>query len=216
MPVKRFVKKVIRRADNLIASESTVRAAFYRVRRELKDIGVLTNGINKLDKVRCEREIASKDGLAGVVGYLGFYYPKQYVIRIPAVCSAALNPWLDGRCMSDVLRHEFGHAIYDFYPKLLSDERFKKAFGDEYGENKVSKEGDERDYVSAYARTYTQEDFAETFMLFVKHKGILPREFSRRKATRLKWETVKAICEDIKAEAAKASARASRRKAAAS
>ncbi len=61
----------------------------------------------------------------------------------------------------------------------------------------VTKKGDERNYVSAYARKYTQEDFCETFMLFLKHKGVLPKEFSRRKAIRAKWEAVAAICQDI-------------------
>ncbi|MBR0459548.1 MAG: hypothetical protein IJJ26_09950 [Victivallales bacterium] len=61
----------------------------------------------------------------------------------------------------------------------------------------MAKEGDERNFVSAYARTSTQEDFAETFMFFLKYRGVLPKEFSRQKAIRLKWETVDAICQDI-------------------
>ena len=59
------------------------------------------------------------------------------------------------------------------------------------------KDGEEENYVSGYAKKYTQEDFAETFMLFMKHKGIMPKEFSSRKAIRIKWETVAAICKDI-------------------
>ena len=99
--------------------------------------------------------------------------------------------------MTDVLRHEFGHALEGKFSKYFHDERFKKFFGAEYGVIAVARDGDERNYVSNYARKYTQEDFAETFMLFLKHKGVLPREFSRRKAIRLKWETVAAICHEI-------------------
>ena len=99
--------------------------------------------------------------------------------------------------MVDVLRHEFGHALEGKFPQFFHNERFRKAFGDEYGVIEVAKDGDERNYVSRYARKYTQEDFAETFMLFLKHKGVLPKEFSRRKAIRVKWETVAAICQDI-------------------
>ena len=74
---------------------------------------------------------------------------------------------------------------------------FIKAFGDVCGDSVVAKERDKRNYVSDYARTNTQEDFAETFMLYMKYKGNFPKKFSRRKAIRIKWEAVAAICKDI-------------------
>ncbi|MBQ7650221.1 MAG: hypothetical protein IJS15_04635 [Victivallales bacterium] len=40
----------------------------------------------------------------------------------------------------------------------------------------------------------TQEDFAETFMLYVKRKGVLPKAFARNEAIRAKWEEVEYIC----------------------
>ena len=36
----------------------------------------------------------------------------------------------------------------------------------------------------------------KTFMLHMKHKGKLPKEF-RRKAIKAKWATVKEICETV-------------------
>ena len=45
----------------------------------------------------------------------------------------------------------------------------------------------------------TQEDFAETFMLFVKHKGKIPTKFARKPAIRKKW---KAVAEIVKRVAA--------------
>lgn len=62
-------------------------------------------------------------------------------------------------------------------------------------------EGWEERYVSEYATGATQEDFAETFMLFVKHKGDIPSMFAKRPAIRRKW---KAVAEIVKAVAAAA------------
>ena len=197
---KGFVKKTVKTLGKAYASESCVKSAAYRVRRELKDMGLLFDK-SKMSKVEVVYEGLSPNGFAGFKGYMGFYDPQTKDIHIPAMWPAVLLPevlpWYHDRCMVDVLRHEFGHALEGKFPKFFHDERFIKAFGDEYGENHVAKDGEERNYVSSYASTYTQEDFAETFMLFMKHKGILPKEFSRRKAIRIKWETVAAICKDI-------------------
>lgn len=57
-------------------------------------------------------------------------------------------------------------------PKFFHDERFRKAFGDEYGVIEVAKDGNERNFVAAYARKYTQEDFAE---------GVFPQKSHLRK-----------------------------------
>ena len=45
----------------------------------------------------------------------------------------------------------------------------------------------------------TREDFAETFMLFVKHKGKIPARFAKRTVIRKKW---KAVAEIVKRVAA--------------
>ena len=195
-----FAKKAVRwldkALDNSYISEAGVKAALYRVRRELKDMGLLFTN-SKMSRVKVIHDGLSRDGLAGFVGIMGFYNPQTQNIHIPAIWPAALLPWYKERCMTDVLRHEFGHALEGKFPLFFHNERFWKAFGDEYGGIEVTKNGDERNYVSKYARKYTQEDFAETFMLFLKHKGVLPKKFSRRKAIRAKWETIAAICQDI-------------------
>ncbi len=191
-----LAKKAVERLDNAYASETGVKTAFYRVRRELRDMGLLFLN-SKLSKVKVIHDGLSVNGLSGFVGIMGFYDPQTQNIHIPAIWPAALLPWYKERCMTDVLRHEFGHALEGKFSKFFHDERFRKAFGGEYGMIVVARKGDDRNYVSNYASKYTQEDFAETFMLFIKHKGVLPRQFSRKKAIRLKWETVAAICQDI-------------------
>ena len=187
-------KKAAERLGNAFASEAGVKSASYRVRRELKDMGLLFTK-SRMSKVKVIYEGLCLNGLSGFVGIMGFYDPQTQNIHIPAIWPAALLPWYKERCMTDVLRHEFGHALEGKFSRFFHDERFKEAFGAEYGEIFVG--GNERNYVSDYARKYTQEDFAETFMNFLKFKGVLPRKFSRRKAIRVKWEAVAAICQDI-------------------
>ena len=54
-------------------------------------------------------------------------------------------------------------------------------------------------YVSEYASSATQEDFAETFMLFVKYKGKIPAKFAKRPVIRKKWKAVAKIVKRVAA-----------------
>ncbi len=182
-----YGKKIL---DNIYVSESTVRAAFNRVRRELKAMGLLWPQ-SPLDKTQCHYV---KWTLVVFLGYMGFYSFEDHDIHVPAFYLPAVLPQYKGRCITDVLRHEFGHALADAYPQYFHCKHFKDAFGGFYGRLKVAEDGDECNYVSEYARTYTQEDFAETFMLYVKRKGVLPKAFARNEAIRAKWEEVEYIC----------------------
>ena len=47
----------------------------------------------------------------------------------------------------------------------------------------------------------TPEAFAETFMLFVKHKGKIPAKFARLPAIRRKWQAVATIVKAVAAAA---------------
>ena len=175
--------------------------AFNRVRRELEDRGLLFEG-SRLDKVDCYYEGLSLGGLAGCVGIMGFYDPdkKDKAIHIPAVFTAGLFPRWDGREILDVVRHEFGHALADRFGKFFRGEIFKGAFGASYGEKKVFDGEDWSDeHVSAYASSMTQEDFAETFMLYLKHKGRMPVKFRGKRAIEKKWKAVARIVREIAA-----------------
>lgn len=45
----------------------------------------------------------------------------------------------------------------------------------------------------------TQEDFAETFMLYMKHKGKMPAQFRGKRAIEKKWRAVARIVREIAA-----------------
>ena len=111
--------------------------------------------------------------------------------------------WWFGRqaAIADVFRHEFGHALADLYPRALSKGGlFRASFGGTYGPTPAEERGVEgwkERYVSEYATSATQEDFAETFMLFVKHKGKMPAQFKGKPVIVKKWKAVAEIVKRV-------------------
>ena len=186
--------------QKIYASMGEVEKAFNKVRKELEGMGLLFEGW-KLDKVDCYHERFSFGGLYGFGGAMGFFDPDDGDIHIPAFYPPGLLTWWWGeRQMLDVLRHEFGHAVADNYRKFFRGGVFKAAFGASYGAKKVFDGEDwEDEYVSKYATTATQEDFAETFMLYMKHKGKLPTRYCGKRAIVKKWKTVGRIIREISA-----------------
>lgn len=173
--------------------------AFTKVRKELVGLDLLFVG-SRIDAVDCYHERLSLGALYGLVGAMGFYDPADEDIHIPAVFPAGLFPWWGDREMLDVLRHEFGHALADKFKKFFRGGIFKEAFGASYGEKKVFEGGDwSKEHVTAYASTMTQEDFAETFMLFMKHKGKMPARYCGKRAIVKKWKAVERIVREIAA-----------------
>ena len=196
MSIKSIIKDATNRFGNVYLSEGSLKSAFYKVRRELREMGLLADG-SKLDSVKIIRETFTWDGLGGMFGgAYGFYHFDDQNIHIPTIRVAVLDPRYPERRMVDILRHEFGHALSDKDSRYFSDEEIVKAFGYICGDGEAARDDDERNYVSDYARTNASEDFAETFMLYMKHKGNLPKEF-RRKAIKAKWAAVESICQCI-------------------
>lgn len=184
-------------------SFETVSRAYNKVRVELWKLGILWDG-SKLERVPCVYDPFAP--LAALGGTMGWYDPEKKRIEFPSVYLPIQSLWKDlGEKANapDVFRHEFAHAIVDFYPGAVSrGGTFRAAFGGACGAKPAERRGvpgwEER-YVSEYATKSTEEDFAETFMLFVKHKGKIPAKFAGKPAIRRKW---KAVAEIVKRVAA--------------
>ena len=182
---------------------------FNKVRKELMGMGLLYDR-SALDDVNCYYEVLSKDGLAAFVGAMGLYgfiSEGDGDIHIPALYFAGLLPSVyEDRQILDVIRHEFGHALADRYQRLFRGSPFRSAFGANYGETKVFKRGAWEDrFVTEYATDSTREDFAETFMLFMKYKGKLPTRYSGKRPIEKKWRAVRQIVKEISLLAVKES-----------
>jgi len=182
-------------------------AARKKVRNELKKMGLLVKG-SALDEVECFHERATVEGLSGLGGYLGFYHPFELDgdgvftaegdgnIHVPALFPEVLH---GERQLPDTLRHEYGHALADRYRDFFQGEVFKGAFGAKYHSylalRSCKKSGE---YVTGYAMTNKQEDFAETFMLYMKHKGKLPACFRGQIQIEKKWKAIAEIVKGVK------------------
>ena len=186
--------KILKKIKNLHVSMAQLTSSYNRVRRELWAMGFLVAD-SPLDEVGCYLEpLWTLDGLSGLGMTMGLYYPKSTAsgdgnIHVPAICPAEILGY-ERRVLVDVLRHEYAHALEDNYEQFVHVRAFSKAFGAEYGETVVFKEGTEENYVTLYAQTKTQEDFADTFMCYMKYKGKLPAKWSDNRAIRAKWSFI--------------------------
>lgn len=189
MDIQAFVKQIHTPFDEVVK-------AFQKVRNELSKHGLLRDG-SWLDAVQCLHDSLPIECVVRKAE--GLWKKEKLAIVFPRFYFAG------GKKDSalDVIRHEFGHALADLYPTALSKGGlFKEAFGAKYGPNPApdtDPDNWEFDFVSPYAARATQEDFAETFMLFLKHKGKLPAKFATKPAIKKKWAAVAEIVKHVRA-----------------
>ena len=133
----------------------------------------------------------------------GFAYGWQWYgstgdIGIPALSLAKLRDWIKGSYVSlaDILRHEYAHAIAHTHRGLIRSRRFTRAFMASH-ENLQPFVYNPELHVSPYAATCAAEDFAEVFMLYLRHGTRLPACLESP-VIRRKWNFVKALCGAIK------------------
>lgn len=110
-------------------------------------------------------------------------------IYIPAVTGAQLSDLISGyhTRLTDVLRHEWAHALADRRPRLVQTKRFSSVFGGAYDSTDPVREYDPGHHLTPYASTSPCEDFAETFHFYLRHKGRLPLWLRGRPVIARKW-----------------------------
>lgn len=131
-------------------------------------------------------------GTSSLQKFMGYAVGHIYIPRV--VLSQTL--WQNRGSLRDVIRHEYGHAVAHYYPELVVESaKFEKVFGGNYysGEPAVMLEAD---YISEYARSLPMEDFAETFMIYVREEGVLPSSFTNKKIIN-KWNFINDLCKKI-------------------
>jgi hypothetical protein len=130
--------------------------------------------------------IHEANGLDRFLGYEAghMYIPKWVLIQ---------GFWQNRGSLRDVLRHEYGHAVAHYFPALIQrSSEFRFTFGGKYfgQQEHVWREAD---YVSDYAQENPTEDFAETFMFYLRNGGARPRRFDSR-VLRRKWRFITDLC----------------------
>jgi hypothetical protein len=171
-----------RRRLHLITLPSLVRAV-TRVSRELDGHGLWD------ERTEAVPVYLTWFGIA--YGYC--CYGRTGEICIPAVSLLKLRDLIFGSyvTLADVVRHEYGHALAHTHRGLFRSRRFTAVFGASH-ENVDGFEYDPEFHVSRYAATNASEDFAECFMLYLKHSGRLPKPISTR-PIRAKWRFIRDV-----------------------
>lgn len=125
------------------------------------------------------------------------WYGSTGDINIPCVSLARLSHlWKGGyTSLRDVLRHEFAHAIADTHRGLFRSNYFVDAFGAAHHWD-FEWEYDPEHHVSDYAATAPAEDFAETFMFYIRHKGVLPATLATEPIKR-KWRFIRRLSDAV-------------------
>jgi hypothetical protein len=159
------------------------------VRSELDDHGVWTDLLSDVDVY-----LETLHPLA-MAAYGWHYADGQGWISIPAMSLPRLAHAIGfGQYVSlrDVLRHEYAHAIAHLYPDVLRRLRFASVFGHGYGSGIMS-DFDSEQHVTPYAASEPAEDFAETVMEYLRHRGDLPTKWGTQ-PIRTKWSYVRKLC----------------------
>jgi hypothetical protein len=176
-------------------SKMQLSSAAVEVQRELFQAGFWNEGsrLPKTDIVWCRfPQITVPDALGffvyqthplhSLLGLkVGHIYVPQYVL--------VHGFWQERGSLRGILRHEYGHALAHHYPSLINGKWFQGIFGGKYSDEAFPDDW-EGDFVSDYAGTNPSEDFAETFMVYLRNRGGLPRCFSTPAMGR-KWKFIR-------------------------
>jgi len=128
----------------------------------------------------------------------GWFRPEGG-IYIPSVTEANLCDLISGHHtrLSDVLRHEWAHALADRRPELIESRRFRSAFGGNYESPDPIWEHHADLHLTPYASTMPCEDFAETLHFYLRHNGRLPVRLQDKPTIVRKWRFVEWMAERI-------------------
>lgn len=159
-------------------SSELFKSTIRHVKRELKQMGF---GRNKLLKTKIFRTLVPTITTAAYfvwedswLKYFGGF--REGTIYVPILQSKY--------GLRDTLRHEYAHALLYHYPNI--EQRFGfKIFGSSHKDV---------DYVSDYAQQNAEEDFCETFMLYLKHKGKIPTRLAAQSDRIVKkWQFIEKL-----------------------
>jgi hypothetical protein len=182
-----------------IISEGQLNSALKTVHKEFIDFGIWNPKVKayQANVYLCNIPRINSVGFfmhgIGVKEYLLGYEAGN--IYIPSIVLDTIF-WNNTYTLRDVIRHEYAHAFAHYYRRLIMrSAEFKKVFGGSYlSFNPSGMKADA--YITDYAKSMPMEDFAETFMVYVRRKGVLPKKYTNKKLI-LKWKFIGKIIKAI-------------------
>lgn len=176
-----FTRKTSRKPTRCFITQSQLAEANWQVTTEMEALGLWSESLEDVDVCLVPFSHSC----------YGWFLPEGN-IHIPAFSGAHLYDFVSGQHtrLTDVLRHEWAHALADRQPQWVENNRFTRAFGGDYEHECRLHSYDPEHHLTAYAATSPCEDFAETFHFYLRHKGRLPTRLSTRPNISRKWKFI--------------------------
>jgi hypothetical protein len=176
-----FARKTSRNPARHFVTLTDLSHANWQVTTEMEKLGLWSEELDDIDVYL----------VAISFGCYGWFEPDGH-IYIPAVTGANLYDLILGHHtrLTDVLRHEWAHALADRESDLTDSKRFTRSFGGSYDLLEPVCSYDPEHHLTLYAATSPCEDFAETFHFYLRHKGRLPQRLAYKPKLIRKWEFV--------------------------
>ena len=162
--------------------------ANWQVTTEMSRLGFWTTDLDQV-------------GVHLVPASLTYYGWHDGNISIPCVSGAQLYDLWHGyhTRLTDVLRHEWAHAVAHTFPDFIGTDRFVRCFGGDHEYPGPVAFYDPAHHVTHYAAAMPCEDFAEVFHHYLRHKGRLPVRLAAKKPIVRKWSFIDRMAQRIAA-----------------
>ncbi len=183
-----YIRKAPRRPLRHVITLSQLTEANWQVIDEMERLGLWSEELDDIDVCLVPVSFAC----------YGWFLPDGN-IYIPAVTGANLSDLITGHHtrLTDVLRHEWAHALADRCPRLVETKRFIRIFGGHYESPQPVRTHDPDHHLTPYAAASACEDFAETFHFYLRHKGRLPLRLTNKPKIIRKWEFIEWMAMEI-------------------
>ena len=164
---------------NLAGKMPSVDLAYNKVRQELCDVGLLSEGVG-LDEIELivatlpsmgEAGYVFDEGLPWWASLSGF---KPGVIYLPA--DLPFVTYVPGGTMVDVIRHEYAHSWRWLAPEFFEQQWFVKAFGSTYSDANYS---GKRAWIEKHLRRKSFQNSLHRCRTEETKDDLIQREFSK-------------------------------------
>ena len=165
-----------------------LQSALDDVRDELCEMDLLTKCLEEVD-VQLVSPLYPEipygyylEGSHFILDWLGWKEGNIYIPSVKYSTLLSIFGYGDSFSLRHVLRHEYGHALAHRHPRMVRRSViFWRTYNGGYDQDYSFFSYHKNLFVSEYAATKPQEDFAETFALYVRKKGDISRYRKRHR-----------------------------------